>query len=248
MEHAKPRAGSPWTPARSASAALMLCLAFAPALAQVPTIEELEKRIDAAKKAQQETAAAARQPAPSVSGQVTLQPGQKTEAHPAPSGRLAEPQQQRTRQAAQATESARKEGGRAQARQAGRLETVAGNLLRDRQGSVWTAADNGRDVDWVEADRYCAQRGMHLPGVVQLESLVDRSGTQSAPCQAKQCKVSGLFHLTGYRFWAKQREGNRWGLLVRLDDGRRSFDFTGSRDNLRALCVRSAAEQRVAAR
>ena len=123
----------------------------------------------------------------------------------------------------------------------GRFDEVAGGLLRDHRISVtWSASDNGEDINWDDADSYCARRGMRLPTVAQLQGLVDRSGTLNTPCQTKQCKVSAQFHLTGPRFWSRQREGARWALFVHLDNGRRSFDYAGTRKNFRALCVRGA--------
>jgi len=142
--------------------------------------------------------------------------------------------------AAQDEERRREEQKRAATaeRQKGSLDHVADGLLRDRRGVIWSASDNGQDVSWDEADRYCTHRGMRLPSVAQLQSLVDRSGAMTTPCQARQCKVSGQFHLTGYRFWSKRFEGGRWAVFVHLDNGQRSFDYAGSRDSFRALCVR----------
>jgi hypothetical protein len=185
--------------------ALIVCLMARPALSQTPTIEELEKRIEEARKAQ-----AADAPAPERA--LPLPHSEDSDA------------------------SAGQKNG-----QPARFDPLADGLLRDhRTGLIWSASDNGRDVDWDDASRYCTGRGMQLPTVGQLLRLVDRTGAMSTPCQARQCKVSGRFHLTGYGYWSRQREGERWAVFVTLDDGRRSFDYVGIRNNFRALCVRDA--------
>jgi hypothetical protein len=123
----------------------------------------------------------------------------------------------------------------------GSFDELGGGLVRDRRtGLIWSAADNGQDINWGDASHYCAHHSMQLPSVAQLESLVDRSGAMSTPCQGRQCKVSGRFHLTGFWFWSKQREGARWAVFVGLDNGQRNFDHAGQRNNFRALCVRGA--------
>lgn len=122
-----------------------------------------------------------------------------------------------------------------------RFDPLPDGLLRDhRTGLVWSASDNGDDVDWNDASRYCTGRGMRLPTVGQLLKLVDRTGSVGTPCQDRQCKVSERFHLTGHSYWSRQREGERWAVFVTLDNGRRSFDYVGIRNNYRALCVRGA--------
>lgn len=176
------------------------CLVVRPAFPQTPTIEDLEKRIEEAKRAKD----AAQQ---------------------------AEAESKRQRDQAAAAP-----GPLSKAR---RFDELGDGLLRDhRTGLVWSASDNGADINWDDAAHYCNRRGMLLPTVAQLQSLVDRSGTMTTPCQGKQCKVSQRFHLTGYRFWTQQQEDERWALFVSLNNGRRNFDHAGLRDNFRALCVR----------
>jgi hypothetical protein len=193
MKPQTPRAKSHWQ-AAALALALQACLAMHPARAQTPTIEELEKRIDDAKKAK----AASEQ-------------AQEDSKRPA---------EQKTKRTAP-------------------FDELADGLLRDhRTGLIWSAADNGKDVDWVDAARYCNRRGMQLPTVGQLQKLVDHSGAMTTPCQTRQCSVSDRFHLTGYGYWSRQREGARWAIFVTLDTGRRSFDYVGIRNNYRALCVR----------
>ena len=141
---------------------LMACLTMHPARGQTPTIEELEKRIDEAKKA-----------------------NKSKDSEQLPDG-----------------------------------------LLRDnRSGLIWSVSDNGQDATWGEASRYCKRRDMQLPTVGQLQKLVDHSER---------------FHLSGYGYWSRQREGERWAVYVTLHNGRRSFEYVGTSNNFRALCVRGA--------
>jgi hypothetical protein len=307
MDLATSRTKSQCRPGLRLLVALTACLMLRPAFSQIPTIEELEKRIEEAKKAKQEKQqpqaqgqpqrgddgavpaakhgtlivrndapcllsidgkrvgdalpAGAREltvdrgdrliectsvdePAISLSSLAKVKAAGKTVVQLQLKDKVAaEGEQRRARiAAAQDEERRREEQERATTakRQKGPLDHVADDLLRDGRGVIWSAADNGRDVSWDEADRYCTHRGMRLPSVAQLQSLVDRSGATTTPCQAKQCKVSGQFHLTGYRFWSKQFEGGRWAVFVHLDNGRRSFDSAASRDSFRALCVRGA--------
>jgi len=304
MDLATSRTKSQCRPGLRLLVALTACLMLRPALSQIPTIEELEKRIEEAKKAKEEkqpqgqpqgsgdaAVPAARhgtlvvrndapcllsidgkrvgdvlpagareitvdrgdrliectsvdEPAISLSSLANVKAAGKTIVQLQLKDKVAaEGEQRRGRiAAAQDEERRREEQERAATakRQKGPLDHVADGLLRDGRGVIWSASDNGRDVSWDEADRYCTHRGMRLPSVAQLQSLVDRSGAMTTPCQAKQCKVSGQFHLTGYRFWSKQFEAGRWAVFVHLDNGRRSFDSAASRDSFRALCVRGA--------
>ena len=283
--------------------AMMACLMLRPAFSQTPTIEELEKRIEEAKKAKEEKQQVQTQGQPqrdhdgavpaakhgtlivrndapcllSIDGkrignvlpagarEITVDRGDRliectSVDEPAISlsslakvaggktivqlqlkDKVAVERERRAQIAAAQDEERRREEQKRAAtaeRQKGSLDHVADGLLRDRRGVIWSASDNGQDVSWDEADRYCTHRGMRLPSVAQLPSLVDRSGAMTTPCQARQCKVSGQFHLTGYRFWSKRFEGGRWAVFVHLDNGQRSFDYAGSRDSFRALCVR----------
>lgn len=303
MDLATSRTKSQWHPGLRLLVALTACLMLRPALCQIPTIEELEKRIEEAKRAKEEKQpqgqpqrgddgavpaakhgtlvlrndapcllsidgkrvgdvlpAGAREitvdrgdrliectsvdePAASLSSLANVKAAGKTIVQLQLKDKVAAEGERRGRiAAAQDEERRREEQERAATakRQKGPLDHVAEGLLRDGRGVIWSASDNGRDVSWDEADRYCTHRGMRLPSVAQLQSLVDRSSAMTTPCQAKQCKVSGQFHLTGYRFWSKQFEGGRWAVFVHLDNGRRSFDSAASRDSFRALCVRGA--------
>jgi uncharacterized protein DUF1566 len=179
----------------------------------------------------------------SVSRVVRVKAVEKTRVQLRLKEKLAAEQRQEASKMANANAPQQRSAARPGSQPAGtrRFDDVAKGLLSDRRtGVIWSAADNGADVNWDDATQYCTHRGMQLPTVAQLQSLVDRSGTMTTPCETKQCKISGRFHLSGYQFWSRQHEGERWAVFVSLNNGRRSFDYAGTRDNFRALCVRGA--------
>ncbi len=294
MDRQEPDAKSSWPQALPLTAALIACLLAHPAICQTtsveetPTIEELEKRIEEAKKARQ-----AKEQPPAVAKPQSDQPsiapvpkpgtliigndapcllsidGERVgDVLPAGAREMTVPRGERSIECTSTDQPAisvsqvvkikprektfvelslkdkvaMEAAHRKQA--AGRMgsfDELSGGLLRDhRTGLIWSASDNGQDISWADAGHYCAHRSMQLPTVGQLEGLVDRSGTMSTPCQTRQCKVSGRFHLTGSWFWSKQREGARWAVFVNLDNGQRNFDHAGVRNNFRVLCVRGA--------
>jgi hypothetical protein len=215
-----------WKPALTCGLALTACLMMHPARAQVPTIEELETRIEQAKKAKE-----ANEQAQANSKRQPEQPQSAVASTQAQLLQGGTPQRLRDDTVAEPEKGRRKDP----------FDALADGLLRDhRTGLVWSASDNGRDVDWIDASRFCARRGMQLPTVGQLQKLIDQSGAMTTPCLGRQCKVSERFHLTGFGYWSRQREGDRWAIFVTLDSGRRSFDYVGIRNNFRALCVKGA--------
>ena len=104
-------------------------------------------------------------------------------------------------------------------------------------GLMWTAADNGQDIDWDSAEAYCENltqgySDWRLPTIDELEALHD-------PGVDSHYKIRSNFTLTDCCPWSSTKEGS----------GRAShFDFTlGSPQHFplefslggRALCVRS---------
>lgn len=128
-------------------------------------------------------------------------------------------------------------------------------------GLMWAGKDNGRDVNWREATKYC--RNLRLGGyadwrlatIEELEGIYD--GTANAPGlgAGKDGKGATTWHVKGNLFLT----GNQWSSTQRLhDNGRPSglvwyFDFwnkfkesedgtwsgRGAGYGKRALCVRS---------
>ena len=113
------------------------------------------------------------------------------------------------------------------------------------RGPQWAESDNGADIDWNDATRYCESKGSgwRLPTVAELENSYKNG--QPTPCgsyQATQtqytCKVSSKSHLTGPFFWSKEPNGSAGAWSVDLFSGTRLTFPVETRYNRRALCVR----------
>lgn len=118
-------------------------------------------------------------------------------------------------------------------------------------GLIWAAKDNGKDVSWREAIKYCRDlrlagyRDWTLAGMVELQSIYDKSA--NAPGLAGYRKheravtwhVKGDLFLTGYQWANTSSSGNPWyfdpnqGLWDTEPSG-----FWFSSAGMRALCVR----------
>jgi hypothetical protein len=116
----------------------------------------------------------------------------------------------------------------------------SGVLRQCGTGLEWTAQDNGRDVDWREAQSYCRGLGggWSLPTVGQLQALYNANLPGISCGRSITCKVSNQFRLSGYWFWSSEPNGSSEAWHVDLDDGLRYSGHVGSRDYGRALCVR----------
>jgi hypothetical protein len=121
-------------------------------------------------------------------------------------------------------------------------------------GLIWAVRDNGEDVTWGKAIKYCQKLSLagysdwRLPSIDELQAIYDDSGftaphpKDSMPALAGKAK-GGLL-LTGNREWSSSRvrddRGHRTGYAWQFDfpHGRRWKDPIGYNANLRALCVR----------
>lgn len=121
------------------------------------------------------------------------------------------------------------------------LVDAGGGVLRQpATGLEWTQADNGSDINWRNAKRYCEGKGggWRLPDKDELYAIYDQSGALTTPCNGQTCEVSPLFRLSGLGYWSGTAEGSSEAWYVFLDDGHR-YPYTVSyAGNLRALCVR----------
>lgn len=123
-------------------------------------------------------------------------------------------------------------------------------------GLMWTAKDNGNDITWGKAMKYCQHLSLagysdwRLPSVDELQAIYDGSGF-AAPHQKDVIPVlagtaKGGLHLTGTREWSSIRvaddRGHRTGYAWEYDfpHGRRWKDPLGYNATLRALCVRGS--------
>jgi hypothetical protein len=113
--------------------------------------------------------------------------------------------------------------------------------VRDTQtGLVWAGRDNGSDIKWKGATRYCAKqgRGWDLPTVAQLQALYDSSGTLTQSCGSATCRVTPLIRLSSFWFWSSEPNGSSEAWDVHLNTGSRDSLTVDYANDGRALCVR----------
>lgn len=71
------------------------------------------------------------------------------------------------------------------------FEDLGNGRLRDTQtGVVWTQSDNGRDINWWEANDFCQGKGQRLPTMEELAAIHNRPGADTTYCGRAVCKVS----------------------------------------------------------
>lgn len=122
-------------------------------------------------------------------------------------------------------------------------------------GLIWPAKDNGKDVTWRQAIKYC--HNLHwagfsdwrLPTIDELQGIYDGSG-YAAPPPAKGAewalagKPKGGLLLTGNYYWSSTRgkddRGHSNGYAWQFDfsHGKRDWDPYGYYGSKRVLCVR----------
>lgn len=249
---------------RAVACGLMACAAWAPSGAQAQTqLEELERKLEAAKKQAQPPRPApqraAEAPPPSTkTAKLVVEANAACELkiNGSTVARLSagnaevvsvEPGQQ-------LVECTGANGAKAKVIQdvaAGRQQVVSltlsggsgggslsGDVYTDSRGLQWTRSDNGSDVDWAGAKAYCSRLSGNwsLPTVDQLQSLYDKS-LAGVQCWRFTCNVPSAFRLSGWWFWSSESDGSSgaWGVDLTLGS-RDSYRVGGN--NLRALCVR----------
>jgi hypothetical protein len=122
-------------------------------------------------------------------------------------------------------------------------------------GLMWAATDNGKDLNWHKAIRYCRDLQLtgnsdwRLPTIEELEGIYD--GSESTGNRANYIiagKPKGGLFLTGTYYWSSSPilddRGHRSGYGLEFDffGGRRHEDPLGYTGHLRALCVRHSGE------
>jgi len=121
-------------------------------------------------------------------------------------------------------------------------------------GLMWAARDNGRDITWGKAMKYCRNLVLagysdwRMPSIDELQGIYDDSGFTAPhpknliPALAGKAKAGLL--LTGNREWSSSRvlddRGHRTGYAWQFDfpHGGRWHEPLGYNATLRALCVR----------
>ncbi|WP_374669479.1 DUF1566 domain-containing protein [Ramlibacter sp.] len=108
------------------------------------------------------------------------------------------------------------------------------------QSLVWTRSDNGADIDWTAAGAWCASLGKdwRLPTRAELERLTASAAGETTPCRDAQCKVPGLFTLSGYWMWSSDRNQAGNAYYHYLHTTHTQVSPVGYQLNARALCVR----------
>lgn len=126
-------------------------------------------------------------------------------------------------------------------------------------GLMWAAKDNGNDITWGKAIKYCSNLRLagysdwRLPTVDELEGIYDGSGFAAPPPAnggewALAGKAKGRVLLTGSLEWSSSRvlddRGRRTGYAWQFDfpHGRRWHEPLGYYGSKRALCVRRSGE------
>ena len=88
--------------------------------------------------------------------------------------------------------------------------------------SKYDTSDNGKDVDWDAANRYCKKRDLDLPTVAELKEIQSNKSE---------------YHLTGPAYWSKERDRYQAMYVNFYQNKVVTRDIIDSL-NLRAICVR----------
>jgi hypothetical protein len=121
-----------------------------------------------------------------------------------------------------------------------RYEARDGGVVRDvKTGLDWAQSDNGSNISWSDATRYCAAKGSgwRLGSPTELEGIFDT--LQSTPCGTQTCNVSSKFTLTDSWFWSNELKHSSYPWTVYLHVGGRFAHHEGLAYYTRALCVRT---------
>lgn len=137
---------------------------------------------------------------------------------------------------------------------------VRGHWVDPSTGLMWAAKDNGKDVSWKKAAKYC--RDLRLSGysdwrlasLVELEGIYDKDAKAPGLMGPSGKGTAATWHVKGNLFLT----GNQWTSSRRMDDrGKPSgyawrFDFNEGREfggdeewfatDKRALCVRGSEQ------
>ena len=119
-------------------------------------------------------------------------------------------------------------------------------LIDQKTRLEWSRLDNGREIDWHEAKRYCDGKhdGWRLPDLTELMAIYD-SSVSGTVCLRALCHLSAYFDLTGEWFWsatpvgADGSDGSEltWGVL--MVNGAKTGSVREASYGARALCVRN---------
>lgn len=137
-------------------------------------------------------------------------------------------------------------------------ETQVRGYWVDTSGLMWAGKDNGKDVSWHKAMKYCGNLRLagysdwRLATIYELQDIYDanvESPGLAGPSKGRAFSwhVKGGLFLTGVE-WSSSRNhddrGHPSGSAPRFDfnNGQRFNDLLGYSDGKRALCVRRSGE------
>ncbi|MGB5814818.1 MAG: DUF1566 domain-containing protein [Thermoanaerobaculia bacterium] len=109
-----------------------------------------------------------------------------------------------------------------------------------KSGLLWAARDNGRDIDWRRATRYCNDLELAGHSDWRLPTLDELAGLYR-PMSTSQFKVPGEIKLTSCCPWSSTKKSEDSALNFNFQYRK---PFSGSLTytyDLRALCVRTPA-------
>jgi len=107
-------------------------------------------------------------------------------------------------------------------------------------GLEWADSDNGKDINWHNATRYCASNGKGWRLPTEAELLANFKSGHETPCgfYTAKCKISSSSRLTGPSFWTNEEYLSSTAWTVDLISGSVTALNVEKRGHLRALCVR----------
>jgi hypothetical protein len=215
---------------RTALSILAVLAGCTAAMAQQPSLDALQEKLNKAKREAQQLEDAKRE----KRRQAEAEQARRREAEQA---------REREREAEQARERER-EAERAREREAEKqrnpIVDESGGVLRDtRTGLLWSQSDNGSDISWDDASRYCSGKGgrYRLPTSSELQGIYGTGGGEKTQCGSHRCDVSPRFRLTSFWLWSSEKNGSSQAWFVNLGNGRRVSIVAGFAYNNRALCV-----------
>ena len=118
----------------------------------------------------------------------------------------------------------------------------SGTVVDPKTGLVWTDADNGSDIDWNDAKRYCVHLSLggssdwRMATIDELEELYDEG--ESDPCLSSTCHPRLGIDFTGYWIWSSTKKGSSLAWYFSFFNGDRIDFLLDYDDGYRVLCVR----------
>jgi len=125
------------------------------------------------------------------------------------------------------------------------IDRGGGVLEQVSSGLLWTQRDNGADISWDSARRYCEKLslsggGWRLPGSRDLVNLFqDAVGTKAVACGVGFCGVPTGFSFTSFQLWAAEADGSGKGRFMNFEQGLPGSAPSGYSYHSRALCIRN---------